>query len=293
MEKTLTSLLIRINLVLVKLNLRKRSKVNLFIVGAQKAGTTSLFNYLSKSNEVAIGNRKEIGFFTRSNVQSKGKVWYENQFLRYIFKRKILLDATPEYLYYPKVSTKLYGYNNEAKIIIILRDPVHRAYSHYNMFKNIASGSSSKIKKLKERWKVEYPEDHIIHNLFADKNFPSFREFINSELNKIDPNNLEPSILSRGLYYNQIMRYFKIFPLENILILDSQNLKTNTINCLYSICEFLDIKNDFISYKKFSNKHMGNYENKISKTDFDFLKDYYKSPNENLTKLIDNKFEWI
>ncbi len=156
LKQKIQSFTVRVNIMLgiisAYLHIRPFQKVNTFIVGTQKGGTSALYYYLEKSPEVSGGYKKEIGFFSQEHTSKLGKDWYERQFATFKKKPKILLDATPEYLYYPSVPERIYKYNPDAKIIILLRNPVMRAYSHYNMFKQLHNLPASKKNKLIKRF---------------------------------------------------------------------------------------------------------------------------------------------
>ena len=115
-------------------------RVNAFIIGTQRGGTTSLFSFLSQLQEVRSANVKEVKFFSHDALFERGVDWYKRQF-RYtipeVLRRPpVVLDATPEYMYYPDAVARIHAYNPDAKIIVVLREPVSRAYSHWSMFKH-------------------------------------------------------------------------------------------------------------------------------------------------------------
>ena len=121
LKQKIQSFTVRVNIMLgiisAYLHIRPFQKVNTFIVGTQKGGTSALYYYLEKSPEVSGGYKKEIGFFSQEHTSKLGKDWYERQFATFKKKPKILLDATPEYLYYPSVPERIYKYNPDPKIL--------------------------------------------------------------------------------------------------------------------------------------------------------------------------------
>lgn len=270
-----------------------KHKVDTFIVGTQKGGTSALFHYLSKSPEVIVSKTKEIGFFTNNHRFNLGVKWYENQFPYYNKIGKRQLDATPEYLYYPNAVKRIHNYNKSAKVIILLRDPVYRAFSHYNMFKNISKSSNSKLEKLKKKWESNYSSSHPIYKLVAEKNFPNFAEIIKEEVENIDSQELEPSFVKRGFYYDQIKPYIDIFPSENVLIVESEYLKENSTKCVKEICSFLDISAEFLNSIKFEKRHIGNYKEKFLESDKESLRKIYTEHNKKLFDLINKKYNWL
>lgn len=116
-------------------------KVDLFIVGAQKSGTTALSKYLMSHPSVMIPEIKELHFFDNEDLD-----WEEPDYsiLHRRFsvldstadtgcKTTIWGDATPIYMFWPNAMKRIYAYNPDAKIAVCLRHPSYRAYSHWRM----------------------------------------------------------------------------------------------------------------------------------------------------------------
>ncbi|WP_081210032.1 sulfotransferase family protein [Salegentibacter sediminis] len=270
------------------LNIKPYQKVNTFIVGTQKGGTSALFNYLEKSPEVTGGYKKEIGFFSKEQIFRLGTYWYEKQFSKSKKAAKIFLDASPEYLYHPSVPEKIYDYNPEAKIIILLRNPISRAFSHYNMFKNIHSLPEDKKEILIRKFNKSDGKSMI--PLINNEYFPDFMDLIKQEVENV--NSLEPSFIRRGYYYEQIKRYIDLFPNEQILILESSTLRENKKATLTNICSFLNISLKFLDHQEYENKHVGKYSEKMRPEEEKYLRDHYKEHNEKLFQLLNKRFDW-
>jgi len=95
------------------------------IIGAQKAGTTALFDMFSEHPEISPSTVKEVHYFD-SNYE-RGEQWYRRH-----FDRHIAGEASPYYLFYPPAHDRMKALIPKAKVIAILRDPVERALSHYD-----------------------------------------------------------------------------------------------------------------------------------------------------------------
>ena len=120
-------------------------KPNLFLVGAPKAGSSLLWTMLKEHKDIFFSTNpeKEINYFSYDELIHNSsykdyKVRSENDYLK-VFKKgqsvKYLVDGSVSYFAYPLIPKKLYEFNSDAKIIVIVRDPVLRAFSHYNMDK--------------------------------------------------------------------------------------------------------------------------------------------------------------
>lgn len=107
---------------------------NLFIIGAAKAGTTALYDYLAQHPRVFHSRPKEPMFFSREELHARGLGWYEGTFFEGAEGYPVRAEATPHYLYWSeKVAPRIkeaYG-ERPVKFIASFRDPVSRAYSWY------------------------------------------------------------------------------------------------------------------------------------------------------------------
>ena len=107
---------------------------NLFIIGAAKAGTTALYDYLAQHPQAFLSRGKEPMFFSREEIYARGLDWYEDMYFEGAEDYPVRAEATPHYLYWSeKVAPRIkevYG-DNPVKFIVSFRDPVSRAYSWY------------------------------------------------------------------------------------------------------------------------------------------------------------------
>ena len=110
--------------------LRRGALPNTLIIGAAKAGTTSLFDWLSQHPEVSASRIKEVKFFDHN--WSRGPAWYRAQFAPRR-RHKVILEASPNYLWNRPVPERARDLLGAPKLIVLLREPVDRAYSHHAM----------------------------------------------------------------------------------------------------------------------------------------------------------------
>ena len=196
-------------------------KVNTFIVGAPKAGTTSLHYYLNQHADVSMSSVKEPNFFSAKEVESlfyNSKCIDDSNDYHQLFskeKRQIKGEASVSYLFYENVPKRIYDYNSEAKIIIMLREPIERAFSHYLMDCRLGFCS-------------EKLED-IIDN---PQSYPQYFQ----------------QYLELGNYYSQLKRYYDIFGKEQLLVIFYEDFKTDTKKVMKSVFSFLQIKQQEIDF---------------------------------------------
>jgi len=195
----------------------KSKTPNFLCVGAQKAGTTSLHDILKNHPAIYLPERKEAHFFDNEERYKKGTNWWMNEFFSTYNDEPILGAMTPEYLYYSEVPARIAEHlTKDLKLIIVLRHPVDRAYSHYLMSKR--------------RGFEKHP----------------FEEAIAAESERILQGDFERnhfSYIDRGRYSCQVKRYLDIFPAEKILFLSFENhIKQGLNDTLKTIQSFLGVE---------------------------------------------------
>ena len=203
-------------------------KVDFFIVGAPKAGTTSLYHYLNEHSEIEMSSQKEPDFFSDQSLQ-KQKLYYDKNRIdtleKYnsLFEREDVIlrgDSSVSYLFYQDVPHKIIAYNPDAKIIIMLRNPIDRAFSHYLMDYSLGLISESFETIIQKQSK------HKNANLF-------YQQYIQvSE------------------YTKQIKRYLEVFSKDNIHFIDYEDFKNDTSDVVNSVFLFLGVNDDFQPYLK-------------------------------------------
>jgi len=191
---------------------------NLFIVGAPKAGTTSLHEYLKKIPGIFMSEVKEPYYFCKTMIPNDHYITPIRDKKKYLVlfekskKEKIVGESSVWYLSDPDASTLIHQQVPSAKIIILLRDPVERAFSHYLMIegRNAFKSSSFNVQIQKE----------IREGL--DYKIPNIR-------------------LNAGFYYNDIIRFLEIFGRKQVKIIIFEEFIVNPKEILKEILEFLDV----------------------------------------------------
>jgi hypothetical protein len=196
------------------------SKINVFIIGAQKAGTTSVYDWLGQHPELeAPEHIKDYHFFSEKALFNKGIKHLEKQ---YKYHDKLKVHCAVNYLFFSKiVSERIYSYNPEAKIIVCLREPVSRAISAYKYF----------IRTLRE------------NNDFSE----SLR--LEKEGRLKEPyRKANNAYLSHGNYADQINDYIQYYPDSKIHYIVFEELidSDKQANVMSDLCEFLGVSKDFV-----------------------------------------------
>jgi hypothetical protein len=245
------------------------------IIGAQKAGTSSLFAMLSQHPQIVAPARKELHFFDDGEMKYGDFSAYHDLFpLPYALNSgKITFEATPSYLYHPQCAQRICEYSPEMRIIAILRDPVSRAYSGWNMYRSLA-GSTDPDQKITAEYR-------------------SFEDAVADEIKVIEQtewSNNPRAYVKRGLYAEQLQRYFNFFPRESCLILDHYDLQFNPEACLREICLFLRINERF--HFTVERRHLSSYASSLPQKAADSLRSFYAPHNNDLFALLGREFKW-
>lgn len=233
-------------------------KPSFVIVGAQKAGTTSLYDYICKVSEVRPALVKEVHYFDKFSYRSVA--WYEKHFP----KNYISGEATPYYLFDPSAAARICTYNQKLKIIVVLREPVSRAISHYY----------HEVKKNREKYSIEealFSElNHLMSvNLSDYMNAPTFRT----------------SYLARGLYTIQLQRFFHYFGQNNVLVLNSRDMQLSPLDTISKVCSFIEVKMQNGTFQT-TKKNVGVYNDNLSIKLTEKLHDFFEAHNASLFELI-------
>lgn len=262
------------------------------IIGAQKCGTTSLFSYLDECEGLLGSNPKEVHFFDREDNFKKGVKWYESHFQKAFGKSGLFFEASPTYLCREKVPERLISYNRDLKIIVLLREPISRAYSAWNMYRQWSEDGVVP-------WGIandQYGRDESpIYRVFFKNGCPSFSDYIKLEIDLIEHGDKEeePSLLRRGVYKPQIERYVELFGRDNVLILGFNEMKTDSLGVIRKCHEFLGQPYQGpASSGQGEIKNKRSYPSKINPEDLRLLQEFYNRPNRELFEFLGFQPDW-
>lgn len=194
-----------------------KNKLDFIIIGAQKSGTTTLFQLLKQHANIFLPPEKEAFFFGRPEREENGWAWYIKEFFGDASEDKLWGTITPHYMAYQGIAPKIHKIMPQAKIIAILREPFSRTYSQYLMLSRRKNETRDYLQ--------------CVTNLSAD------HELINSR-NDISETN---SYIVRSEYGRILLNYKKEFGLQNMLVLFTDDLENSPQQVLDRICDFLKV----------------------------------------------------
>jgi len=236
------------------------SHIDFIIAGTQKGGTTALDEYFRSHQNICMADKKEVHFFDEDRYFEKKSPNY-SKYHKYFSPNdysQVIGEATPIYMYWNKAIERIHVYNPQIKLIIILRNPIDRAFSHWNMERDKGRESRTFLKAILD-------EDSKI-------NSPNYSQ------NKI------LSYLDRGHYSQQIKNIYNYFNKNQLLILRSEDLRENPDNTLMNIAGFLSIPPFDPVYHKEVNSR--SYPYKMSKEELTFLKNFYQEEFSSLENIL-------
>jgi hypothetical protein len=190
------------------------SRIDFIVAGVQKAGTTALYDYLTEDPAIGLSRVKEVHFF-----DDESRDWaaadYGAYHAQFDWERPAIRgEATPIYAYWPGALERIARYNPAIRLILMLRDPVERAWSHWRM--EYARG----VETQPFSWCVRDGR----RRLFEAEPWGVHREF---------------SYVERGFYGEQVERLFELFPQEQALILGADDLRRDPNGVLAQVNLFV------------------------------------------------------
>jgi len=194
---------------------------NFLIIGAMKSGTTALYYYLEQHPDIYMSPVKEPNFFSSQEQENAADTVTHIETYQHLFRgvsgQKAIGEASHSYLYEPSAAAEIRRYVPEAKLIAILRNPIDRAYSHF--LHMVRSGTES----LDDFARALQEEEVGIHK------GRTFQDYI-----------------GRGLYYEQLKRYFTTFSREQVRVYLYEDLSDAPIRTVQDAFRFLKVDDSFV-----------------------------------------------
>lgn len=239
------------------------------IIGAMKAGTTSLFLWLRRHPLVATTRPKEIHFFDYEDRYRLGPDWYLAHFPAGRPQRRwVAGEATPSYLALPRVPARAAEVAPDAKLVVLLRDPVERARSHWGHQRRLGMETSA--------W-----DDVVAWELSG------------ADMEAAPPSNAprrrRDRYVERGLYAEQLDRWWRHYDRDATLVLHSADLFARPADTLARVQGFLGLP--VVPPPQLKPHNVGSYD-AMSPATAARLREYYAPHNERLFALLGEDYGW-
>jgi hypothetical protein len=263
-----------------KLTAGSRLLPDFVIISVERGGTTSLYRYITAHPCVDPAFRKEVHYFDLNFTQ--GLSWYRAHFptrwrAAWLFSRRrhrlLTGEASPYYLYHPHVPDRIYQALPEVRLIALLRNPVERAYSHYQLNRRQGKEPLSfdeAIESEAERLRGEY------ERLVRDAPYYSDHHY-------------KFGYLARGVYVDPLTRWRERFPAERLLVLRSEDLYRDPRETLFQVNRFLGLPEwEPGHFKPYNQKPYSEIDPKTRQK----LLDYFEPHNRRLYQYLGRDFGW-
>lgn len=248
-----------------------RMSPSFFLVGGMRCGTTSLFSNLVRHPNIKRPLSKEIRYFDFQI--RKGERWYLAHFPLQS-ENKTTGEASPSYLFDPYAPARLYDFNSNARIIIMLRNPIDRAYSHYQHAVRYWGEKESFFRALQ----------------LEDERISAEQQAYRESPENIGRNRICFSYRTRGLYAEQVRNWLEVFDRSQIMIIKSEDYFSDPGQTIQNIQKFLQV--DLWTPSSYLSRNVRSYE-AIDDRSYSFLYDIYKKCQPELDDLAGKKFGWF
>ncbi len=189
-------------------------RLDFIVAGAQKCGTTALHYQLEKHPQIALPNKEELHFFDDEERFAKGVNYQDLHDSFHPPSRAFIAgESTPAYLYWRPTMERIWNYSKEIKLIVLVRNPVDRAFSHWNMQRERGYDTLDFLDAVRAEQQRE-------------------KEAAPSQARRF-------SYIGRGLYGEQIGRVLKYFPREQLKVVRSEELRSDFAGAMNAIFNFV------------------------------------------------------
>jgi hypothetical protein len=259
---------------------RWRRLPDLLVIGAQRGGTSSLYRYLGRHPDVVPSVRKETEYFSRR--YDRGELWYRGHFpLR---RSGLTFEATPDYLFHPRAADRAAATVGDARIVVLLRDPVERAISHWQHMTRLGFEQGTFAQALAAE------SDRIDEGLAAVRAGTPIDE---------GPM-LRFSYRARGCYDEQLPAWLDRYPRERILVLRSESLFADPASTMAELERFAGLRpGPATSFRNWSAPSATDRNARPTPTvqasdgdALDELRSFFAPHNARLAELLDSEPWW-
>jgi len=238
-------------------------KPTFLCIGVQKSGTTSLINYLSQHPDIYM-KPTETHFFDTFDITDSNIIKYESMFKT---NKLIVGEKTPSYNYLQFAMDRIFDYNPNIKLILILREPIARAFSQYNMIQ----------KNLKK----------TLNDVNDQQIMIDFEKEEKVNLSEINKNGMH--YINRGKYDEIISYILSKFSRENLYIGIAEEIQSNKQKYYNDVIIFLGAEK--IKINENNDSHIGEYKKPIPSILEQKLYHIYKPHNERLYKILGRRID--
>jgi hypothetical protein len=263
-----------------RLTAKFRLMPDFIIIGGQRCGTTTLYGLLTEHPCIVPALRKEVHFFEKNF--HRGIDWYRAFFPLSLQKyyahtvqgrRVVTGEATAYYIFHPHAPRRIVQTLPDVKLIALLRNPVDRAYSHYQ----------HEVRKGREPLSFEEATEK------ESERIKESAEAVHTQDGVDDRDYCYYSYLSRGIYVDQLKQWMALFPRKQILTLRSEDLYENPAKVVRQVQDFLGVSR--WDLKEYRNYNDAQYAPMNPRTRTRLI-EYFAPHNRRLCEFLGRDFAW-
>ncbi len=269
-----------------------RTPPDFCVVGAEKSGTSSLFDWMARHPQIVPFRLKETHYWAGSLGPrwSTSSLLYRSFFptvayrlLRRVLGRPFITgECSPDYLLLPYAARCLFRANPGMRIIVILRDPVERAWSSWRMWRWPPRSSFEEALQCERRLLRRWSDLDVVSRDPIGSVLPTWLQDVT-----------EACYLKRGLYLEQVQRYLDVFPREQILVLKAEDLFARPVPTLDRVFSFLRLTRTVdIEQWDLEPVNTGKDEGEMSAATRRELGRFFQEPNARLRAALGEEFTW-
>lgn len=260
----------------------QRALPQLILAGVQRSGTTALFEALYRLPNVERPRRGKGSHYFSYNFH-RGWPWYQAQFPTEAWGRTVesrtgrpmfCFDACPYYLFHPFAIERMAQALPDVKVMVMLRDPVRRAESHYH---HSVSHGHEDLPFVEALAREEERLAGEIDRMQQDWSYWSH-------------NHEHHSYLAKGLYAEQLERLFRHYPREQVMVIQSEEFYRDANRILGDVTAWLDLEPVTLAQDDDRNGH--DYRTMDEEMRARLI-ELYREPNERLYRLLGRRFDWL
>jgi len=189
-------------------------KIDFLIIGAQKSGTTTLYDWLGQHPDIFLPETKEVLYFAYDDFYRQGEKYLDVFYKKYS-AQKVAGGAYVHLMYFPHVVQRIFNYNPHMKIIAVIRNPIDRAYSAYWFARSNGWESCNTFEDALDR------EKERIHGSYTER--------------------AELTYLGHGKYAEQLQYFFDAFGSEKMMVVFTEDLRFHPGEVFDQVLKFLGL----------------------------------------------------
>jgi hypothetical protein len=246
-----------------------RQDPDFLIIGAMKCGTTFLYHYLNEHPEIEMSRVQEVNYFSRHYYRSK---WYYRSFFPFKSKGMKSGESGIHYIFDPRCAARIKKDLPNTKIILLMRNPIDRAQSHYNQIHTIDPANDFEHAIELEQERIGRLQEKIANSkYYTSVEYETY------------------SYANRGLYFEQLSIWLKHYKLEELLIIKSEDMYADPKKVFERVYKHIGVSVNFPKNIKPQNSR--EYE-PMSVSLRNKLKAFYAEDSKKLVALLGDNFKW-